>query len=314
MIRYFFKEGAFLKEESDTSKISEKETIWIDMISPTSEEISFIENLYKIKIPTKQERQEIEISSRYWEEEETIEINTFFALNIDQETTNEEISIFLVKDVFISIRTGIYPSFEDFYRKFTRKTSLYKTGIDIFMAIFDIRIDKDADIIEAFSKEISTLRKQVLKIADNKELELLEKISNLEDFNMNIQENLRDKQKILSSIMKSRKFSSAEKEEFGVMLKDITSLIEHTSFNFERLDYLKNIFIGMLSIEQNKVIKIFTIVNVIFLPPTLIASIYGMNFKVLPELAWHYGYIFAIALMVVSSILPIYIFKRKKLI
>ena len=95
------------------------------------------------------------------------------------------------------------------------------------------------------------------------------------------------------------------------MLKDNKSLIEHTNFNFERLDYLQNIFIGILSIEQNKVIKIFTIVNVIFHPPTLIASIYGMNFDLIPELHWEYGYVISIILMVISSITPILIFKKK---
>ena len=96
-----------------------------------------------------------------------------------------------------------------------------------------------------------------------------------------------------------------------VVDKDIKSLIDYTEFNFERLDYLQNIFIGVLSIEQNKVIKIFTIVNVIFLPPTLIASIYGMNFKILPELGWDYGYAFSLVLMVISAITPIAIFKKK---
>ena len=95
------------------------------------------------------------------------------------------------------------------------------------------------------------------------------------------------------------------------MLKDIRSLIDHTNFNFERLDYLQNIFIGVLSIEQNKVIKIFTIVNVVFLPPTLIASIYGMNFDFMPELHWDYGYLVSIGLMILSSVTPIMIFKKK---
>lgn len=94
------------------------------------------------------------------------------------------------------------------------------------------------------------------------------------------------------------------------MLKDIKSLIDYTEFNFERLDYLQNIFLGVL-IEQNKVIKMFTIVNVIFLPPTLIASIYGMNFDFIPELHWDYGYAVSIVLMLISSVLPLYIFKKK---
>jgi magnesium transporter len=128
---------------------------------------------------------------------------------------------------------------------------------------------------------------------------------------MQLRENLNDKQRILSSFLKSTKYKSALKHDVTVMLKDIKSLIDYTDFNFERLEYLQNIFVGMLSIEQNKVIKMFTIMNVIFLPPTLIASIYGMNFEIMPELQWKFGYLVSIFLMICSSILPLYIFKRK---
>ena len=128
---------------------------------------------------------------------------------------------------------------------------------------------------------------------------------------MQLRENLNDKQRILSAFLKSTKYKGELKHDVVVMLKDIKSLIDYTDFNFERLEYLQNIFIGMLSIEQNKVIKMFTIVNVVFLPPTLIASIYGMNFDFLPELHWKYGYVLSICMMVISSILPVYIFKRK---
>lgn len=128
---------------------------------------------------------------------------------------------------------------------------------------------------------------------------------------MNIRENLMDKQRILTSFIKSTKFDASLRNDIVIMLKDIKSLIDYTEFNFERLDYLQNIFLGVLNIEQNKVIKIFTIMNVIFLPPTLIASIYGMNFDILPELRWDYGYAFSLALMVISAVSPILYFKKK---
>jgi magnesium transporter len=128
---------------------------------------------------------------------------------------------------------------------------------------------------------------------------------------MKIRENITDKQRILSSLLKSQNYKNELKSELQVMIKDVRSLVEYTQFNFERLEYLQNIFLGVLSIEQNKVIKIFTIVNVVFLPPTLIASIYGMNFDILPELHWEYGYLFSLGLMILSSITPIYIFKKK---
>ena len=188
----------------------------------------------------------------------------------------------------------------------------FKNGYYIFSQLLDIRIDADADIIEKLSKDITRLRKHVFTDYANNDEEILEKISSFEDLNMNIRENLMDKQRILTSFLKSNKYDdSSLRSDIVIMLKDIKSLIDYTEFNFERLDYLQNIFVGVLSIEQNKVIKIFTIVNVIFLPPTLIASIYGMNFKILPELDWSYGYVFSLALMVISAITPIAIFKKK---
>ncbi len=291
-----------------------EKVIWIDMFLPNYEEIVFIENTFGIKFPTKQETEEIEISSRYWEESDKIEINSYFLVSSNQNSYNETVSFILYKNLLISIRYAALYTFEEFNRKFYATPKQFENGYDIFCNIIDIRIDADADIIEKLSKDITRLRKHVFTDYTNDDEEILEKISSCEDLNMQIRENLNDKQRILSSFLKSNKYKSSLKSDVTIMLKDIKSLIDYTDFNFERLDYLQNIFVGILSIQQNKVIKIFTIVNVIFLPPTLIASIYGMNFNLMPELQWHFGYLFSVFLMICSSILPIYIFKRKGLI
>jgi magnesium transporter len=288
--------------------------IWIDMIEPTKEEQDFIEKEFELKLPSKQEKEEIEISSRYWEEHDRIEINSFFAINMDKDSKNETISFIIYNKLLISVRTSNLTAFEEFNKKLLNSPKEFKSGFEIIISILDIRIDRDADIIEGLSKDITALRKSVLTETSNNNKELFQKISELEDFNMKVRENLNDKQRILSSFLKSTKFNSNLKEDILILLKDIKSLMEYTSFNFEQLDYLKNIFLGLLNIEQNKVIKIFTIVNVVFLPPTLIASIYGMNFKIMPELHWEYGYLISIVLMIISAILPVYIFKKKNLI
>jgi magnesium transporter len=113
-------------------------------------------------------------------------------------------------------------------------------------------------------------------------------------------------------MLKSFQVEEPEKERLRIVIKDINSLLQHTQFSFERLEYLQNTFLGLVNIEQNQVIKIFTVVTVIFMPPTLIASIYGMNFQHMPELAWRAGYPFALALMVLSSLAFLWYFKRKK--
>ncbi len=240
-----------------------------------------------------------------------IEINSYFLVTSQANPHNETVSFILYHNLLISIRyTNLY-TFDEFNRKFFATPKHFETGYDIFCQILDIRIDADADIIEKLARDITRLRKHVLTDYTNEDEEILARISSLEDLNTQIRENLNDKQRILSSFLKSNKYKHALKHDVTVMLKDIKSLIDYTDFNFERLDYLQNIFVGVLSIEQNKVIKMFTIVNVVFLPPTLIASIYGMNFDLLPELHWQYGYLLSIVMMIISSILPVYIFKRK---
>ena len=296
--------------ESFESNDDKNSVIWIDMLLPNIEEIRAVENMFDMKFPTKQESEEIELSSRYWEENNRIEINSYFLINDNNSAFNETVSFILQGNLLISVRYKKLQSFDTFTKKLLISPREFKTGYSIFCQIIDIRIDADADTIENLSKEITKIRKHVFTDYSNDDEEILEKISTFEDLNMKIRENLTDKQRILNSLLKSQKFVD-DKHELPIMLKDIKSLIDHTNFNFERLDYLQNIFIGILSIEQNKVIKIFTIVNVIFLPPTLIASIYGMNFDLIPELHWEYGYVISIILMVISSITPILIFKKK---
>lgn len=314
MINCYVKKGNKLTivegiEFLDTNE-DKNSVIWIDMLLPTIDEIKAVEYMFDMKFPTKQESEEIELSSRYWEENNRIEINSYFLVNENNQASNETVSFILQGTLLISVRYKKLQSFDTFTKKLLISPREFRTGYSIFCQIIDIRIDADADTIENLSKEITKIRKHVFTDYSNDDEEILEKISTFEDLNMKIRENLTDKQRILNSLLKSQKFVD-DKQELPIMLKDIKSLIEHTNFNFERLDYLQNIFIGVLSIEQNKVIKIFTIVNVIFLPPTLIASMYGMNFDFMPELHWEYGYLFSIAFMILASVTPLLIFKKK---
>lgn len=286
-----------------------KSVIWIDMFSPTLQEVKAVENIFTIEFPTKQESEEIELSSRYWEEANRIEINSYFLINDKKDPVNETVSFILQDDLLISVRYKKLASFDASIKKLLASPREYRTGYSIFSQIIDIRIDTDADIIEELNRDIAAIRKQAFN-DDVENEDLLEQMSSFENLNMKIRENLTDKQRILNSLLKSQKITE-DKSELPIMLKDIRSLIDHTNFNFERIDYLQNIFIGLLSVEQNKVIKIFTIVNVIFLPPTLIASIYGMNFEIMPELNWEYGYLFSIGVMVLAAVTPLIIFKKK---
>jgi magnesium transporter len=280
------------------------------MLRPSRQDIKTIEEMFSVQFPTKQESEEIELSSRYWEEEKRVEINSYFLINSEKNPYNETVSFIMQGKVLFSARYKELGTFNEFSKRFLSSPKEFKDGYEIFCQILDIRIDADADAIEQLSKEIAVLRKHVFTDYTNDDEEILERISEFEDLNMKIRENVTDKQRILTALLKSTIYNTAS-EDITIMLKDIRSLIEHTNFNFERLDYLQSIFVGMLNIEQNKTVKMFTIVNVIFLPPTLIASIYGMNFALMPELQWKYGYLVAIVLMILSAVTPLYVFRKK---
>ena len=141
---------------------------------------------------------------------------------------------------------------------------------------------------------------------------VLIQIKNLQEKVTLIRQNIMDKQRVISNLLKCDFFPDELRNRLTMIIKDINSLFDYTRFGFDRLDYLQDTFLGLVNIEQNKIIKIFTVVNVVFLPPTLVASMYGMNFDIMPELHWKYGYLFAILLMLLFTGAIFGVFKWKK--
>lgn len=314
MIRVFYNANgtisSHLINSDEIDLIEAINLIWVDMLSPSMAEISEMDKKLGLDLPSRQETEEIEFSARYWEDEFGITINTYFLSKQDTTTTNETVSFTLKDNFVVTIRFVELPVFGDFIRKLTLNPSHYTSGSWVMGGILEMRIEDDADTLEAVSREIATIaRLNPSNFDDTKKF--LSYIADFEATNITIRENLTDKQRVLSSLLKTGKIPGALKSDFSIMIKDVNSLITSANFNFERLDYLQNLFLNFLSIEQNKVIKIFTVMSVIFLPPTLIASIYGMNFKYMPELDQTFGYPMALGLIVISAVLPLYIFKRK---
>ena len=313
IIAYLRKEEIFTPVVVQTSELSNLDRsllVWLDILSPTPVELTEVEKSLRIELPTRQESEEIEFSSRFWEDESGIDINTYFLVRQDEKFQNETVSFILRDNFVVTIRFSEHRIFTEFSRKLRLSPRVFKEGTDILAGILAMRVDMDADILEVLSKEIANLGRGNLQSFESPR-QFLDSITAYEDSNITIRENLTDKHRVLSSLLKSITIKEVQKKEFSVMIKDVNSLVTSANFNFERLDYLQNLFLNHLGIEQNKVIKIFTVMSVIFLPPTLIASVYGMNFRHLPELEWTLGYPLALALIVISAVLPIYIFKRK---
>jgi magnesium transporter len=313
VVKLFFKsEGRIkiTKELGILQKIKPEDFVWIDMIDPEPEMEKELEDFFNIYIQTDQQIEEIESSSRYIETEDYITANSNF-LVLREEFREENISLILKKDLLVSVRNNELNSFSETQKKILSNPKNYPNGFFIIVALFETRIDYDADLIENITKEISTLSKSITTKSDVDE-DLLLEIKNLQEKTMLIRENIIDKQRVVSAMLKSEQFPAEVKPKMTIIIKDINSLIDHIKFGFERLEYLQDTFLGLVNIEQNKIIKIFTVVSVIFLPPTLIASIYGMNFKFFPELEWRYGYAFSLSLMILAIVLILFVFRKKK--
>ena len=311
-VRLFYFENGKLKIAKDIDILKDiplNNFVWIDLNNVAPETESELEQFLKIYIQEEEEIEEIEMSSRYIETEDTMVANSNFLLDSYE---IEPISFILKNGILVSVRDNYnLKSFNETVKKLFASPRNYPTGYHIFVALLETRVEYDADMIEDATGEITKLSK-TLTVAEDVDEDILLEIKNMQERVMHLRENIIDKQRVVSNVLKSDLIPADLKPRLNMVIKDINTLIEHTKFGFDRLDYLQDTFLGLVNIEQNKIIKLFTVVSVIFLPPTLIASMYGMNFDFMPELHWKLGYPFSILLMVVASGLTLLFFKLKK--
>ena len=316
MVRIFYikKQGGFVWEKNPKALYPAdcERMIWVDLQSSEEDERKEVEKTFGIELFTPQEAAEIESSSRYFEDDEHIEANNAFIVYDNKAYTTEQVSFILKKDILYTLRNADIKSFAETVRKLkVHRNPISLKGTHILLTILESQIDLDADFIEYVTKLTNSISKDLIKEKSYKE-EVLLKLTELQENTILARGSVVDKQRLSSSLLKSDDIVEADKERLRIIVRDVNSLLQHTQFSFERLEYLQNTFLGLVNIEQNTVIKIFTVVTVVFMPPTLIASIYGMNFNRMPELQWGFGYPFAIFLMIASSLLFLWYFKRKK--
>jgi len=311
-LRIFYKEKEKIRIARSLDILKEldkKDIIWIDLVDVKEEVESELESFLKIYIQEDEEIEEIEMSSRYIQTDDSIVANSnFLQDNFDV----EPVSFILKNSILVSVRDVDMMAFNDTVKKMFVNTRNFPTGFHVLVALFETRVEYDADMIEDTTDEITKLSENITKASNSVDEDVLIQIKDLQEKVTVIRQNIMDKQRVISNILKCDFFPEELQPRLTMIIKDINSLFEYTKFGFDRLDYLQDTFLGLVNIEQNKIIKIFTVVNVIFLPPTLVASMYGMNFKFMPELDWQFGYPFSIALMLVFTGLVLLIFRWKK--
>ena len=315
MVQIFYNSnGQILTAESTDilKNITVKEALWLDLFDPTGDEKRDVEEFLDTNLQSRAQAEEIESSSRYSEDARSIFINTDFLIPTPDNYTMKSVYVILTGSVFTSIRQVPLRSFTDIQRRIQVNRKLFPTGFHILLGILETRIDLDADMIELMSKEIAQYSKRV-SLGEDVGDEFLLDINQLQENTMIVRENIVDKQRMISALLKSEKAPKTIVTKMNILLKDVSSLINHTNFSFERLEYLQNTVVGLINLEQNKIMKIFTLVSLLLMPPTLIASIFGMNVK-LPLLGGNWDMLILGGVMVLTVLASIFIFRRRKML
>ena len=284
---------------------------WIDLVDPSPEEKAWVERAWGIDVPSRSEMRELEASSRCYQEADSLNLLTAFIVTEPGPARTVDVWFHLHGGRLFTVRPERLPPFRLFRLRAQSQPEEIREPIDIPLGIVEAEIDVLSDVLEAAYARLEKVSRAVLTEGARDLEDLLEKLAAEEDLQGKTRLVLLDLRRSLSFLLRYVVGSTARASVIKGALRDIESLTSHSGFVFEKVKFLMDATMGFINLEQNKIIKIFSIAAVVFLPPTLVASIYGMNFRVLPELAWPLGYPFALALMVLSGIAPYWLFKRK---
>ncbi|MCE1250626.1 MAG: magnesium/cobalt transporter CorA [Comamonadaceae bacterium] len=315
--------GRLVQEEIESlQELARFQPIWVDLESPTPEEKRWIKQHYGLSIPDDAMDEDIEESARFYEEDNgELHIRSDFLIDDHEHPRGVRVAFILnlvndelkSKGVLFSIHDEDVPVFRLLRLRARRAPGLITDARQVLLKLFDGDAEYSADALEGIYDELEQAGKKVLSgnVTDALAGEVLGAIARQEDLNGRIRRNVMDTRRAVSFMMRSKMLNAEQFEEARQILRDIESLDSHTAFLFDKINFLMDATVGFININQNKIIKIFSVASVALLPPTLIASVYGMNFKFMPELELEYGYAYAIALMVASAIVPMLYFRKR---
>ena len=292
-------------------KISRKNFLWLDLFKISEKEKIAFEDAFNVKLELLSKKK-VRHSFRFMESEGQIKINTRLLHRDGENLVGKPISFVLTDDFLISNHEIPHLSYNDIYKEIELADISMLNGKKVLLKIIGKILEYDIDSIEDITSRIVKLSNSITTQSDLDE-NLIYDITTLQEQLILVRRNIIDKERVVISIAKSDYFlKKGLQKQIFILEKDLHSILDYISFDFERLEYLQDTLMGLINLRQNVIMKVFTIVSVIFLPPTLIASIYGMNFKDMPELKFPHAYPIAIAIMISLSLLALFYFKRKK--
>ena len=315
--------GRLFQEEIESlEELSKFQPIWVDLESPTVEEKRWVKQYYGLSIPEDAMDEDIEESARFYEEDNgELHIRSDFLIADEAEPRTVRVAFILnlvnddlkSKGVLFSIHDEDVPVFRLLRMRARRAPGLIEDAKEVLLKLFDADAEYSADTLEGIYDELEKSGKLVLAgdVTDALAGEVLGAIARQEDLNGRIRRNVMDTQRDISFLLRHVRTGTDQTETMREIMRDVETLMSHTAFLFDKINFLMDSTQGFIDIEQNQIIKIFSVASVALLPPTLIASIYGMNFQHMPELAQAWGYPFALVLMVASALVPMWYFRKR---
>jgi len=307
--------GRLFQEEIESgAALAPVQPVWVDLDAPTDEEKGWITERFGLTIPSDAVDDDLEESARFYEEDNgELHIRSDFLIDDGETPRNVRVAFILFGNILFSVHAEDLPVFRLLRLRARRIPALIDDAKDVLLKLYDADAEYSADALEGIYVTLEAVSARVLRQEVNDQVagEVLSAIAKEEDLNGRIRRNVMDTRRAVSFMMRSRMLGAEQFEEARQILRDIDSLDSHSTFLFDKINFLMKGTVGFININQNKIIKIFSVASVALLPPTLIASIYGMNFKAMPELAWTLGYPYAIALMIASVAAPFIYFRGK---
>ena len=315
--------GRLVQEEIESlEELSKFQPTWVDLDSPTREEKRWVSEYYDLSIPADVMDPDIEESARFYEEDNgELHIRSDFLIDDHDNPRSVRVAFILnlhnddlrSKGVLFSIHDEGVPVFRLLRLRARRVPGLIDDARDVLLKLFDADAEYSADTLEGIYDGLNQVSIKVLSgdVTDERAGEVLNAIARQEDLNGRIRRNVMDTRRAVSFMMRSKMLNAEQFEDARQILRDIESLDSHTAFLFDKINFLMDATVGFININQNKIIKIFSVASVALLPPTLIASVYGMNFKYMPELDWSLGYPYALAIMLASALGPMWYFRKR---
>ncbi len=320
MITLYDLQGTKLTSRTGESDVGPA-TVWIDLLNPTKEEDAHVEGKLGIAIPTRAETREIEASNRLYQENGAHYMTAFILYNAEALLpSTSTLTFILTANRLVTVRYSEPKAFPLFLARVEKGDMSCSSAPVIMLGLVESIVHRAADLIERVQDEVEKTAQAVFDLKGGQQTRgrrldaLLRSAGKEGDIVSRAQESAFSLDRLLTylaSLLKERSEEKAVRQRLDTVHRDVHSLMEHMRFLTGRIAFLLDATLGMINIEQNGIIKIFSVASVALMPPTLIASIYGMNFKHMPELEWFSGYPLAILLMIVSAIVPFFYFRRK---